>query len=135
MDPRYKREARRRRHARARKRLRGTPERPRLSVYRSNVAIYAQVIDDLAGHTIAAASSLDNALAPDAGGNGDQGGPGGVGGNNHGKASVARAVGRLVAERARERGVEVVVFDRGGNRYHGRVRALAEGAREAGLRL
>ncbi|CAN5283372.1 50S ribosomal protein L18 [soil metagenome] len=119
MDPRYKREARRRRHARARKRLRGTPERPRLSVYRSNVAIYAQVIDDLAGHTIVAASSLDNGLASPDGG----------------KITVARAVGRLVAERAREQGVEVVVFDRGGNRYHGRVRALAEGAREAGLRL
>jgi large subunit ribosomal protein L18 len=123
MDPRYKREARQRRHARARKRLRGTPERPRLSVYRSNVAIYAQVIDDQAGHTIVAASSRDKQM------------PGGVGEEHAGRIAVARAVGRLVAERARERGVEVVVFDRGGNRYHGRVRALAEGAREAGLRL
>ncbi len=121
MDPRYKREARRRRRARARKRLQGTPGRPRLSVYRSNVAIYAQVIDDLAGHTIAAASSRDKQME-----NAE---------HDDGKIAVARAVGRLVAERARERGVEVVVFDRGGNRYHGRVRALAEGAREAGLRL
>ncbi|MBW3601708.1 MAG: 50S ribosomal protein L18 [Actinobacteria bacterium] len=122
MDPRHKRQARRRRHVRARARLRGTPERPRLSVYRSNAAIYAQVIDDLAGHTMVAASSLDEGVATDAGPEG-------------GKTALAHAVGRLVAERARERGVEVVVFDRGGNRYHGRVRALAEGAREAGLRL
>jgi large subunit ribosomal protein L18 len=111
-----KREARIRRHRRVRKTLRGTPERPRLSVYRSNRHIVAQVIDDLAGRTLAAASSLE----------GDLRGSGGT-------VDAARAVGRLVAERARSAGVEAVVFDRGGNVYHGRVAAVAEAAREAGL--
>lgn len=120
MDAQRKRAARERRHARVRKRVRGTADRPRLAVYRSNTGIYAQVIDDRAGHTLAAASSVEPALpAPE----GD------------GKIGVAKTVGRMVAERAREAGIDSVVFDRGGNRYQGRVRALAEAAREAGLQL
>ena len=136
-----KREARTRRHARVRKRVRGTTERPRLAVYRSNVAIYAQVIDDTRGHTLAAASSLEKDLpAPDSGGEQDDSGQGGTGqgatgqeGTGGGKVSAARAVGALVARRAAEAGVQAVVFDRGGNRYTGRVAALAEGARSGGL--
>jgi len=141
-----KREARTRRHARVRKRVRGTTERPRLAVYRSNVAIYAQVIDDTRGHTLAAASSLEKDLpAPDSGGEQDDSGQGGTGqgatgqeatgqeGTGGGKVSAARAVGALVARRAVEAGVQAVVFDRGGNRYTGRVAALAEGARSGGL--
>ncbi len=120
MDPKKKRAARDRRHARVRRRVRGTTERPRLAVYRSNTRIYAQVIDDGAGHTLAAASSLDAPL-PES--------------DADGKVGTAKAVGLLVAERARQAGIERVVFDRGGNRYHGRVRALAEGAREGGLEL
>ncbi|MGH8897863.1 MAG: 50S ribosomal protein L18 [Egibacteraceae bacterium] len=108
-----------RRHARIRKRLRGTTQRPRLAVYRSNAGIYAQVIDDLAGRTLAAASHLDHRAAQVAGG----------------KAGMAAAVGQLLAERARQAGIERVVFDRGGNRYHGRVRALADAARQAGLQF
>jgi len=136
-----KREARTRRHARVRKRVRGTTERPRLAVYRSNVAIYAQVIDDTRGHTLAAASSLEKDLpAPDSGGEQDDSGQGGTGqgatgqeGTGGGKVSAAKAVGALVARRAVEAGVQAVVFDRGGNRYTGRVAALAEGARSGGL--
>lgn len=120
MDPKKKRAARERRHTRVRKRVRGTNERPRLAVYRSNTRIYAQVIDDGAGKTLAAASSLDTSLPATDG---------------DGKVGVAKSVGKLVAERAKEAGIERVVFDRGGNRYHGRVRALAEGAREGGLEL
>ena len=112
-----KRAARHRRHARVRQRVRGTVERPRLAVYRSNAGIYAQLIDDRAGHTMAAASSLEKDLSPD----------------GEGKIGVSKAVGKRLAERARDLGVEAVVFDRGGNRYHGRVAALAEGAREGGL--
>jgi large subunit ribosomal protein L18 len=88
-----------------------------LAVYRSNTGIYAQVIDDLAGRTMAAASHLDHRAAQVAGG----------------KAGMAAAVGKLLAERARQVGVQRVVFDRGGNRYHGRVKALADAAREGGL--
>lgn len=112
-----KRVARRRRHERVRRHIRGTAERPRLSVYRSNTGIYAQVIDDTRGHTLAAASSLDKGLEPE----------------GEGKIGVSRAVGKLVAQRAQAAGITRVVFDRGGNRYHGRVKALAEAAREAGL--
>jgi large subunit ribosomal protein L18 len=112
-----KRTARKRRHARIRRTVHGTASRPRLVVYRSNAGIYAQCIDDRAGHTLAAASSLDKGLEPD----GD------------GKLGTAKAVGKLVAERAREAGISTVVFDRGGNRYTGRVAALADGAREGGL--
>ena len=106
-----------RRHRRVRKKVTGTTERPRLAVFRSNRHIVAQVIDDQSGHTLAAASTVEKALrSPDTG-------------NNAGAA----AVGRLVAERARAAGVQRVVFDRGGFRYHGRVAALADAAREAGL--
>ncbi len=106
-------------HRRVRRRVRGTPERPRLAVFRSLRHIYAQVIDDTAGRTLAAASSLDPAFRQQM-----QGG---------GNVAAARLVGRLVAERALAAGVRRVVFDRGGYKYHGRVRALAEAAREAGL--
>jgi large subunit ribosomal protein L18 len=115
-----KRTARERRHRRIRKHLAGTAERPRLVVYRSNARIYAQVIDDTAGHTLVSASTLDDALqAPGEGG----------------KVAAAKAVGELVAQRARAAGIDQVVFDRGGNRYHGRVAAVADGAREGGLTL
>lgn len=110
--------ARQRRHRRLRGRLRGTAEQPRLVVFRSNRGIYAQVVDDDRGHTLVAASSADD-VQPE----GD------------GKIGVAKAVGLLVGRRAVDAGIERVVFDRGGNRYHGRVAALADGAREAGLQL
>ncbi len=111
------RAARQRRHLRLRKRIDGTPERPRLAVFRSLTHIYAQVIDDSAGHTLAAASTLDKSLR------GEQGK----------KSELAGKVGALIGERAKAAGVTRVVFDRGGNRFHGRVKALAAGAREAGL--
>ena len=114
-----KRVARERRHTRLRKNVRGSQERPRLAVFRSNTGIYAQVINDREGKTLAAASSLDKDLSVD----------------GKGKIGVATAVGKLVAERAKAAGVEAVVFDRGGNRYMGRVAALADGAREAGLKF
>jgi len=106
-----------RRHARVRRKVAGTASRPRLAVFRSNRHIVAQVIDDGAGHTIVAASSLEAEL---------RSGP-------TGNVAAASAVGRLVAERARAAGVVQVVFDRGASRYHGRVAALAEAARDAGL--
>jgi large subunit ribosomal protein L18 len=109
--------ARTKRHERLRLRLAGTTARPRLAVFRSLNHIYAQVIDDTAGRTLAAASSLESGLR-----NGD-----GT------KSEAARSVGRLVAERAKAAGIEQVVFDRSGFKYHGRVRSLAEAAREAGL--
>ena len=109
--------ARAKRHQRIRLHLAGTPQRPRLAVFRSLNQIYAQVIDDSVGHTLASASSLEQGLR----------------GTSGSKSERARAVGRLVAERARAAGVSKVVFDRAGNRYHGRIRALAEAAREAGL--
>ncbi len=111
--------ARQRRHARVRKTVSGTPTRPRLNVFRSSAHIYAQVIDDLAGRTLAAASDADKALAAEI----------------KGKSKTERAivVGKAVAERAQANGVSLVVFDRGGYQYHGRVRALADAAREAGL--
>ena len=103
-------------HRRIRRKVSGTPERPRLAVFRSVKHIYAQVIDDAAGRTIASASSNEkNATA--------------TGGNLAG----AKEIGRLVAERAKEKGIRSVVFDRGGYLYHGRVKALADAAREAGL--
>ncbi len=113
-----KRAARQRRHQRVRKRVQGTAERPRLSVYRSNVHIYAQLIDDERGHTLAAASSLEDELP-----------------RSDGKTASARQVGARIAERARQAGIEQAVFDRGGFRYAGRVRALADAARDAGLRI
>jgi large subunit ribosomal protein L18 len=110
-----KRGARVRRHFRVRRKIRGTPERPRLAVYRSNRHIYAQLVDDRAARTLAAASDL-----------------GAAGG---GKADRARKVGQAIARRAKEIGVERVVFDRGGRLYHGRVKALADAAREGGLQI
>lgn len=115
----YKRAAAKRRHIRIRKRISGTPERPRLVVTRSNRGITAQVIDDIAGHTLASASSLDASVR---GGEGD-------------KSAQAQKVGSLVAERAKAAGVEAVVFDRGGKQYAGRIAALADAAREAGLKF
>jgi large subunit ribosomal protein L18 len=113
-----KQEARLRRHFRVRKKVAGTAERPRLAVFRSNKHISAQVIDDRSGRTLAAASTVEKAMR-------DSGGAG--------KTSAATNVGRLVAERAKAAGVTTVVFDRGGFQYHGRVAAVAEAAREAGL--
>ncbi|NJP47647.1 50S ribosomal protein L18 [Actinacidiphila epipremni] len=115
----YKGAAIKRRHIRIRKRISGTAERPRLVVTRSNRGITAQVIDDLAGHTLASASTLDASIR---GGEGD-------------KSAKAKQVGQLVAERAKAKGVEAVVFDRGGNQYAGRIAALADAAREAGLKF
>ena len=104
------------RHKRVRAKISGTPEMPRLNVFRSEANIYAQVIDDVNGVTLASASSLDKAVE-------------GYGGN----IAAATAVGKLVAERAKAKGIETVVFDRGGYLYHGRVKAVAEGARGGGL--
>jgi large subunit ribosomal protein L18 len=115
MAKRTSRELRIRRHERLRKKVAGTPERPRLSVFRSNVHIYAQVIDDVVGHTLAAASSVEAE---------------GISGT---KTEQAVAIGKLVAQRALDAGITKVVFDRGGFRYHGRIKALADAAREAGL--
>jgi large subunit ribosomal protein L18 len=109
--------ARRKRHTRIRLHLAGTGERPRLAVFRSNTQIYAQVIDDTQGRTLASASSLEAALRT-AGGT---------------KVERASKVGSLVAERARAAGITKVVFDRAGFRYHGRIKALADGARGSGL--
>jgi large subunit ribosomal protein L18 len=108
-----------RRHRRVRKKVAGTPERPRLAVFRSNRHIVAQVIDDRAGTTLVAASTVEASLRTSATGN----------------ATAAAEVGRVVAERALAAGITKVVFDRGGARYHGRVAALAAAAREAGLEL
>jgi large subunit ribosomal protein L18 len=115
----HKREARLRRHRRVRKKVRGTAERPRLAVFRSNKHISAQVIDDVTGRTLAAASTIEPDLRSGTTGNTD----------------AATAVGRLVAERAKAAGVTRVVFDRGGFLYHGRVAAVADAARDAGLEL
>ncbi len=104
-------------HTRIRKRVKGTAERPRLAVFRSLNHIYAQVIDDRQGRTLAAASSNEKSAAVGSGGN----------------VAGAKAIGKLVAERAQQQGVKRVVFDRGGYLYHGRVKALADAAREAGL--
>jgi large subunit ribosomal protein L18 len=109
--------ARQKRHDRIRLRLEGTESRPRLAVFRSNVHIYAQVIDDASGRTLAAASTVEKELK----------------GSKATKSEDAAVVGRLVAERAKSAGVERVVFDRAGFRYHGRIKSLAEAAREAGL--
>jgi len=110
--------ARQKRVRRIRKNLAGTPERPRLRVFKSNKHIYAQIIDDANGHTIASASSLDKDFSAE---------------NLKGKSALAGKVGELIAEKAKGKGVENVIFDRGGYIYHGRVKALSEGAREGGL--
>ena len=104
------------RHKRVRAKVFGTPARPRLNVFRSEKNIYAQVIDAVAGHTLVSASSLDKEIE-----------------GNGGNKTAARAVGKLVAERCKAKGIDQVVFDRGGYLYHGRVAELAEGAREGGL--
>jgi large subunit ribosomal protein L18 len=114
--------ARRVRQLRVRKNVHGTPERPRLNIFRSNQNIYAQVIDDLGGRTLAAASTLDPEVKGRLEGNG-------------GNVGAAKIVGEVIAKRALAGGVELVVFDRGGFLYHGRVAALAEAAREAGLKF
>lgn len=112
---------RRRIHRRVRQTVQGTAERPRLCVFRSLTHLYAQVIDDTAGRTLAAASSVDKETRKQIKGGGN--------------VAAAKIVGKAVAERARAKGVAEVVFDRGGYRYHGRVKALAEAAREAGLKF
>ena len=114
-----KNEIRERVHVRIRKKLRGTTERPRLAVFRSTAHIYAQLIDDTKGVTLVAASSTEKA----------SGGSKSTGGN----VAAAKEIGKRVAERAKENGISRVVFDRGGYLYHGRVKALADAAREAGL--
>lgn len=118
MGRRSPRDLRIRRHRRLRKRVSGTHERPRLSVFRSNAHIYAQVIDDIDGRTLVAASTTEKGWSA---------------GDARTKTDEAAIVGRLVAERALAAGVTMVVFDRGGYKYHGRVKALAEAARAAGL--
>ncbi len=113
--------ARIRRHLRVRKNVEGTPQRPRLNVFRSVTEIYAQIIDDAAGHTLVAASSVDKELREKMKG--------------LKKSEQAKAVGQAVAERAKGKGITAVVFDRGGFKYIGRVKALADGAREGGLQF
>jgi large subunit ribosomal protein L18 len=112
-------ESRIRRHSRLRLHIAGTADRPRLNIFRSEAEIYAQVIDDQAGHTLASASSIDHEVREK------------IAGKT--KTEQARLVGQLVAERAKGKGITKVVFDRGGFRYIGRVKALADGARESGL--
>ena len=108
-------------HRRVRQKVAGTPERPRLSVFRSIGHIYAQVIDDRTGRTLASASSIDGDTRKQIKGGGN--------------VAAAKIVGKVIAERAKSAGVELVVFDRGGYKYHGRVAALAQAAREAGLKF
>jgi large subunit ribosomal protein L18 len=114
MEAKQKVRSQQRRHRRVRKKIMGTPQRPRLAVYRSNRHMYAQLIDDVEGRTLAAASSLQDGK-----------------GNN--PKTIAKAVGEALASRGKDAGVSVVAFDRGGFLYHGRVQALADGAREGGL--
>jgi len=117
MDAKTRRRARVRRHVRVRRKISGTAERPRLAVYRSNRHIYAQLVDDEAARTLVAASDREIQAGGD------------------GKTAPSKAVGELLAERAKAAGIERVVFDRGGRLFHGRVAALAEGAREKGLQI
>lgn len=114
-----KNEIRLRKHDRVRKKIEGTPERPRLNVFRSLKHIYAQVIDDSTGNTLVAASTLDEALKGKL--------------ESRGNKAAAKEVGKLIAQKAVDKGITQVVFDRGGYLYHGRIKELAEGAREAGL--
>ncbi len=109
--------ARARRHFRVRKKVSGTPARPRLVVSRSARHLVAQIVDDTIGQTLVSASTMESALRTDSGD----------------KSAKARAIGQLIGERAKEKGITTVVFDRGGNKYHGRVAALADGARATGL--
>ena len=112
-------QARLKRKKRIRKKLYGTPQRPRLSVFRSSRHIYAQLVDDTAGHTLAAASTMDKSALS--------------GSKFENKVEAAKFIGKLVGERAIEKGIKEVVFDRNGFLYHGRIKSLSEGAREAGL--
>ncbi len=121
MSTKTRQDIRQRLHDRIRKKLRGTPERPRLAVFRSQGHIYAQVIDDDAGRTLCTASSLDKDLRTKS--------------KRGGNVASAKQVGALIASRARDKGVGAVVFDRGGFQYHGRIKALADAAREAGLKF
>ncbi len=114
-----KKQARLKRKKRVRKKVFGTLQRPRLTVYRSSRHIYAQIIDDTAGHTLVAASTMEKTMKAPAEGKG--------------KIAEATAIGKLVAQRAKEKGIAQVVFDRNGFLYHGRVKAVSDGAREAGL--
>lgn len=114
-----KAEHRRRRHRRVRKKVMGTAERPRLAVFRSNKHIYAQAIDDLAGRTVASASTMETDLAA----------------GSTATVDAAKEVGKRVGERVKSAGIDTVVFDRGGFKYHGRIAAVADGARESGLEL
>ena len=116
-----KNKMRHKRHLRVRRKIKGTPERPRLSVYRSLKNIYAQIIDDLTGKTLAAASSSEEGIKSQV--------------KYTGNKEAAGLVGKLIAERALAKDIKEVVFDRGGNVYHGRVKALADGAREKGLKF
>jgi large subunit ribosomal protein L18 len=113
---------RKRRHVRVRAKVSGTKQRPRLNVFRSSAHIYAQLIDDTQGHTIVAASDLDDEVLQ-------------MAGEGAAKIARAKAVGQMIAQRAKAAGIEAVVFDRGGFLYHGRVQAVAEGARESGLQF
>jgi large subunit ribosomal protein L18 len=116
-----KEDLRKRIHERIRTKIHGTPQRPRLAVFRSQAHIYAQVVDDDAGRTLCAASSLEGDLRAKV--------------KRGSNVAAAREVGQLIASRAREKGVAAVVFDRGGFQYHGRVKALADAAREGGLKF
>ena len=116
-----KNKKRQKRHMRLRNKIQGTPERPRLNIFRSSMNIYAQVIDDTQGFTIASASSKDKEIAEKV--------------NGLNKTEAAKIVGQEVAKKAMEKGVETVIFDRGGYLYHGRVKSLADGARESGLKF
>lgn len=113
---------RQRRHRRVRAKISGSATRPRLNVFRSSAHIYAQLIDDVTGHTLAAASDLEETVRERAG-------------SDAAKTARAKAVGELIAERAKGVGIEAVLFDRGGFLYHGRVKAVADGAREGGLKF
>jgi len=115
------RQARLRRHYRVRLKIKGTGSRPRLCVFRSLNHIYAQVIDDLKGHTLATASTLDPEIRES--------------NNGKSKTDIATLVGELIAERAKKQGISQVIFDRGGYKYHGRVKALADAARDGGLKF
>jgi large subunit ribosomal protein L18 len=122
MQVKTKEDIRERIHRRIRKRVSGTPDRPRLAVFRSQSHIYAQVIDDDAGRTLCSASSLDKELAAE-------------GAKRGANIAAAKKVGQLIATRAKEKGIQAVVFDRGGFQYHGRIKALADAARESGLKF
>lgn len=114
-------QARKRRQRRVRAKLHGTAQRPRLNIFRSNENIFAQVIDDEQGHTLVSASTIDTEVVPQLA--------------DKSKTEAARIVGQVLGERAKNAGIETVIFDRNGFQYHGRVAALAEGAREAGLKF